>query len=42
MTTPLPEPGSLWPAILRQTQHALACGALRPIETTQTTIEDAT
>ena len=41
MTAPLPEPGSLWPAILRQTQHALACGALRPIETTQTTIEDA-
>ncbi|MGF7136123.1 ATP adenylyltransferase [Paraburkholderia sp. EB58] len=29
------EPGTLWPAILRQTEHALRCGALRPIETTQ-------
>lgn len=26
-------PGSLWNAIERQTRHALACGALRPIET---------
>ncbi|KVD55504.1 phosphorylase [Burkholderia ubonensis] len=32
--------GMLWPAVLRQTEHALACGALRPVETTQTTIED--
>ncbi|SAL24860.1 ATP adenylyltransferase family protein [Caballeronia humi] len=36
MTTP-----TLWPAILRQTQHALACGALRPIATIEKTIEDA-
>ncbi|WP_027211858.1 ATP adenylyltransferase family protein [Burkholderia sp. WSM2232] len=33
-------PGNLWPAILRQTQHALACGALHPIQTSRTTIED--
>ena len=32
--------GTLWPAILRQTEHALRCGALRPIETTQALIED--
>ncbi|MGU7782211.1 ATP adenylyltransferase family protein [Burkholderia sp. PU8-34] len=34
------QPGMLWPAVLRQSEHALACGALRPIETTQTTLED--
>jgi sulfate adenylyltransferase (ADP) / ATP adenylyltransferase len=32
--------GTLWPAVLRQTAHALNCGALRPIETIRTTIED--
>ncbi|MFM0073982.1 DUF4922 domain-containing protein [Paraburkholderia sediminicola] len=32
--------GTLWPAILRQTEHALRCGALRPIETTQAQIEE--
>jgi ATP adenylyltransferase len=30
----------LWPAILRQTARALRCGALCPIETVQTTIDD--
>ncbi|PCE30686.1 ATP adenylyltransferase family protein [Burkholderia ubonensis] len=35
-----PQPGMLWPAVLRRIEHALACGALRPVETTQTTIED--
>ncbi|WP_025597140.1 ATP adenylyltransferase family protein [Burkholderia sp. WSM2230] len=41
MNTPPREPsGHLWPAILRQTGHALACGALHPIQTTRTTIED--
>lgn len=34
------KPGTLWPAILRQTEHALRCGALRPIETTQAQIEE--
>ncbi|SOF00003.1 ATP adenylyltransferase (5',5'''-P-1,P-4-tetraphosphate phosphorylase II) [Burkholderia sp. OK233] len=34
------QPGTLWPAILRQTEHALRCGALRPIETTQALIEE--
>ncbi|MBW9103152.1 ATP adenylyltransferase family protein [Paraburkholderia phenoliruptrix] len=33
-------PHNLWPAILRQTRHALACGALHPIQTSRTTIED--
>jgi sulfate adenylyltransferase (ADP) / ATP adenylyltransferase len=33
------QPGTLWPALLRQTEHALRRGALRPIETTQTQIE---
>ncbi|GAB7547907.1 ATP adenylyltransferase family protein [Cupriavidus sp. 8B] len=34
------QPGTLWPAIVRQTQHALQCGALRPIETFQAGIDD--
>lgn len=33
-------PGTLCPALERATQRALACGALRPIETVQQTIED--
>ena len=33
--------GALWPAVLRQTAHALDCGALLPIETIRTTIEDS-
>jgi ATP adenylyltransferase len=33
-------PGTLWPAILRQTEHALSCGALRPIDTQQSVIEN--
>jgi ATP adenylyltransferase len=41
MTLPFPEPGSLWPAILRQSRRALDCGALRPIDTVQATIDDA-
>jgi ATP adenylyltransferase len=32
-------PGTLWPAILRQTKHALSCGALQPIDTVQLAIE---
>jgi ATP adenylyltransferase len=35
------KPGTLWPAILRQTEHALRCGALRPIDTTRALIEQA-
>lgn len=34
------QPGTLWPAILRQTEHALRRGALRPIETTQALIDE--
>ncbi|OAJ60082.1 phosphorylase [Paraburkholderia ginsengiterrae] len=40
MEPPQLQPGTLWPAILRQTEHALRRGALRPIETTQTLIEE--
>ncbi|OLL30918.1 phosphorylase [Burkholderia sp. SRS-W-2-2016] len=32
-------PGTLWPAILRQTAHALACGALQPIDTQQSVLD---
>jgi ATP adenylyltransferase len=32
-------PGTLWPAIQRQTEHALSCGALRPIDTQQSVID---
>ncbi|WP_432260242.1 ATP adenylyltransferase family protein [Cupriavidus sp. TMH.W2] len=34
------QPGTLWPAILQRTSHALRSGALCPIETVQATIED--
>jgi ATP adenylyltransferase len=41
MNTSPPDPaGALWPAIVRQTAHALDCGALLPIQTTRTTIDD--
>ncbi|RDU98613.1 ATP adenylyltransferase family protein [Trinickia dinghuensis] len=40
MTTRSLRPGTLWPAIVARTAHALACGALRPIETVQTTLDD--
>ncbi|WP_408968342.1 hypothetical protein [Paraburkholderia sp. BL6669N2] len=33
-------PGTLWPAILRQSEHALRGGALRPIETSRTLLEE--
>lgn len=33
-------PGTLWPAIVDRTRHALACGALEPIETRETIVED--
>jgi ATP adenylyltransferase len=32
-------PGTLWPAMLRQAEHALRCGALQPVDTFQTVIE---
>ncbi len=34
------QPGTLWPAIVQRTAHALQNGALRPIETIQSSIED--
>ncbi|UIF87583.1 phosphorylase [Cupriavidus sp. UYPR2.512] len=34
------QPGTLWPAILQRTAHALQSGALCPIETTEAVIED--
>ncbi|CAB3744022.1 ATP adenylyltransferase family protein [Paraburkholderia rhynchosiae] len=41
MNTSLLQSGTLWPAVLRQTAHALNCGALCPIQTTRATIEDS-
>ena len=37
---PLFQRGTLWSAVVARTAHALACGALRPIETAQTVIDD--
>lgn len=34
-------PGALWPAVLERTRAALACGALEPIETDETLVDDA-
>lgn len=39
-TPPRESSGTLWSAIVRQTGHALACGALRRIQTRLVTIED--
>ncbi|HWT38130.1 MAG TPA: DUF4922 domain-containing protein [Paraburkholderia sp.] len=39
MEPPHFDPAALWPAIERQTEHALQCGALQPIDTIQTVIE---
>jgi ATP adenylyltransferase len=41
MSMPTLKPNTLLSALARQTAHALDCGALRPIETEQTTIDDA-
>ncbi|BEU74676.1 hypothetical protein MAFF211271_42310 (plasmid) [Ralstonia syzygii subsp. indonesiensis] len=35
------QPGTLWPAIVQRTTHALRRGALCPIETVQSSIEDS-
>lgn len=40
-STILLAPGALWPALERATHHALACGAMQPIETEQEVVEDA-
>lgn len=40
MSICLLKPGALWPAVIARTERALACGALRPIETVQTAIGD--
>jgi ATP adenylyltransferase len=34
-------PGALWPALERATRHALACGAMQPIQTEEEIVEDA-
>ena len=34
-------PGSLWPALVERSRHALACGAMQPIETTEEIVSDA-
>jgi len=33
--------GSLWPALVERSRHALACGAMRPIQTTEEIVTDA-
>ncbi|HLX02698.1 MAG TPA: phosphorylase [Trinickia sp.] len=35
------QPGTLWPALQKQTAHALRCGALQPIASDERTIDDA-
>lgn len=35
------QPGTLWPTLVTRAAHALACGALHPIETSQTAIDDS-
>lgn len=40
-STLLLAPGALWPALERAARHALACGAMQPIETEQEIVEDA-
>ncbi|QCP53860.1 phosphorylase [Trinickia violacea] len=35
------QPGTLWPALCKQTAHALRCGALQPIASDERLIEDA-
>jgi ATP adenylyltransferase len=39
MDLPRFTPGTLWAAIARQTEHALHCGALQPIDTVQAAID---
>ncbi|MEC5404587.1 phosphorylase [Paraburkholderia sp. MPAMCS5] len=40
MNTSSHSAANLWSAVLRQTAHALHCGALHPIQTSLTTVED--
>ncbi|GLU30947.1 phosphorylase [Trinickia caryophylli] len=40
MSSPSPQPGWLQRAIVERARHALACGALQPIETSLATIDD--
>jgi sulfate adenylyltransferase (ADP) / ATP adenylyltransferase len=35
------QPGTLWPALQKQTAHALRCGALQPIASDERTLDDA-
>ena len=41
MSPLLLQQGSLWPALVGRSRHALACGAMQPIETTQKIVHDA-
>lgn len=41
MSTHWLQPGTLWSILRTRTAHALACGALRPIETTQAVLDDS-
>jgi ATP adenylyltransferase len=41
MSETMLEPGSLWPALRARAEHALRCGALEPIATERTELEEA-
>lgn len=41
MSTHSLQPGTLWPTLRARTANAMACGALRPIETTQAVLNDS-
>jgi ATP adenylyltransferase len=41
MSETMLEPGSLWPALRTRAKHALRCGALEPIATEHTEVEEA-
>lgn len=41
MSPLLLQPGSLWPALVEHSRHALACGAMQPVETSEEIVHDA-
>lgn len=41
MSPLLLQPGSLWPALVERSGHALACGAMQPVETSEEIVHDA-
>lgn len=41
MSPLLLQPGALWPALVERSAHALACGAMQPVETCEEIVPDA-